>query len=90
VFQGDGISYETLSEILENMKKHKWSADNIAFGSGGKFIVIAQLYHGCTGLKKVLMTCHILVNSLNRFSLETLLNGLYGLIQSLNFVRTSV
>jgi len=45
VFQGDGISYETLSEILENMKKHKWSADNIAFGSGGKLIIIAQLYH---------------------------------------------
>lgn len=46
MFQGDGISYETLSEILENMKRHKWSADNIAFGSGGKLIVIAQLFHG--------------------------------------------
>ena len=46
MFQGDGISYETLSEILENMKRHKWSADNIAFGSGGKLIVIAQLCHG--------------------------------------------
>ena len=33
--QGDGISYETLTEILESMKRHKWSADNIAFGSGG-------------------------------------------------------
>ena len=39
VFQGDGISYETLSEILENMKKHKWSADNIAFGSGGNLLL---------------------------------------------------
>ena len=39
VFQGDGISYETLSDILENMKKHKWSADNIAFGSGGNLVI---------------------------------------------------
>lgn len=38
IIQGDGISYETLSEILENMKKHKWSADNIAFGSGGALL----------------------------------------------------
>ena len=33
--QGDGISYETLQGILENMKKNKWSADNLGFGSGG-------------------------------------------------------
>ncbi|CAH3109914.1 unnamed protein product [Porites lobata] len=38
IIQGDGISYETLSEILENMKRHKWSADNIAFGSGGALL----------------------------------------------------
>ena len=54
-FKGDGISYETLTEILENMKKHKWSADNIAFGSGGKVY---------TGLEKFLVTCHNLENSL--------------------------
>jgi nicotinamide phosphoribosyltransferase len=34
--QGDGISYETLGGILEAMKEDKWSADNIAFGSGGE------------------------------------------------------
>lgn len=35
VIQGDGISYETLREILENMKKNGWSVDNLAFGCGG-------------------------------------------------------
>ena len=35
VIQGDGICYETLIEILEHLKINKWSADNIAFGSGG-------------------------------------------------------
>lgn len=38
VIQGDGISYETLTDILENMKRHKWSADNLAFGSGGALL----------------------------------------------------
>lgn len=38
VIQGDGISYETLEEILENMKKNNWSADNVAFGSGGALL----------------------------------------------------
>lgn len=35
VIQGDGIDYQMLGKILENMKVHGWSADNIAFGSGG-------------------------------------------------------
>nr|KAG5687412.1 hypothetical protein BaRGS_004914 [Batillaria attramentaria] len=38
VIQGDGISYESLGAILENMKKHGWSADNLAFGSGGALL----------------------------------------------------
>ncbi|KAI0233872.1 Nicotinamide phosphoribosyltransferase [Lamellibrachia satsuma] len=38
VIQGDGISYETLEEILANMTKHKWSADNLAFGSGAALL----------------------------------------------------
>ena len=37
VIQGDGISYETLPMILEKMKENDWSAENIAFGSGGKY-----------------------------------------------------
>lgn len=38
VIQGDGISYETLGEILENMVKNNWAADNLAFGSGGALL----------------------------------------------------
>ena len=38
VIQGDGICYEALDEILSNMEKHKWSADNLAFGSGGALL----------------------------------------------------
>ena len=36
--QGDGISYETIANILEHMKVNKWSADNVAFGSGGALL----------------------------------------------------
>ncbi len=35
VIQGDGIDRFMLPRVLEAMKKHGWSADNIAFGSGG-------------------------------------------------------
>lgn len=35
VIQGDGIDLEMVTLILEAMKKEKWSADNVAFGSGG-------------------------------------------------------
>lgn len=38
VIQGDGISYETLEAILENMKNNKWSSDNLVFGSGGALL----------------------------------------------------
>ena len=38
IIQGDGICYETVDSILENMKKHEWSADNIVFGSGGALL----------------------------------------------------
>lgn len=38
VIQGDGISYETLAVILDAMKANKWSADNLAFGSGGALL----------------------------------------------------
>ena len=32
------MSYETLSDFLEHMKQNKWSADNVAFGSGGALL----------------------------------------------------
>ncbi|VVU94623.1 Nicotinate phosphoribosyltransferase (NAPRTase) family [seawater metagenome] len=35
IIQGDGICYETIIDILEHLKLNGWSADNIAFGSGG-------------------------------------------------------
>jgi len=35
VIQGDGIDFAMLGSILEAMKVNGWSADNIAFGSGG-------------------------------------------------------
>ena len=38
VIQGDGICYETLEDILSHMTKHNWSADNLAFGSGGALL----------------------------------------------------
>jgi nicotinamide phosphoribosyltransferase len=35
VIQGDGIDYEMLDKILNALEIEGWSADNIAFGSGG-------------------------------------------------------
>lgn len=35
VIQGDGVDYDSIGEILENLEQHGWSADNIAFGMGG-------------------------------------------------------
>ncbi|XP_071961446.1 nicotinamide phosphoribosyltransferase-like [Antedon mediterranea] len=38
IIQGDGINYEMLGTVLQRMKDHKWSADNIVFGSGGALL----------------------------------------------------
>lgn len=38
MIQGDGISLETIIDILENFKLYGWSADNIAFGMGGALL----------------------------------------------------
>lgn len=38
VIQGDGVDYDSIGEILENLKQHGWSADNIAFGMGGALL----------------------------------------------------
>ncbi|RTK96693.1 MAG: nicotinate phosphoribosyltransferase [Neisseriaceae bacterium] len=35
VIQGDGIDFNMLGMILDAMKTSRWSADNVAFGSGG-------------------------------------------------------
>jgi len=38
IIQGDGISFDSLGEILQAMKESKWSADNVAYGSGGALL----------------------------------------------------
>ncbi|GAB1606732.1 nicotinamide phosphoribosyltransferase-like isoform X2 [Argonauta hians] len=38
VIQGDGICYEMLDTILKAMKEEGWSANNLAFGSGGSLL----------------------------------------------------
>ncbi|CAE7447781.1 Nampt [Symbiodinium pilosum] len=38
VIQGDGISYESLKEILGNLEAKKWAAENVCFGSGGALL----------------------------------------------------
>lgn len=35
VIQGDGITYDTISDIIDAVMDHGFSADNLAFGSGG-------------------------------------------------------
>ena len=38
MIQGDGVSYESLGEILKSMADKGWAADNLAFGSGGALL----------------------------------------------------
>lgn len=38
IIQGDGISYESLGEILQALEKTKWSIENMVFGSGGSLL----------------------------------------------------
>jgi nicotinamide phosphoribosyltransferase len=35
LIQGDGINEDSLRRILQRMTYHRWSVDNVAFGSGG-------------------------------------------------------
>lgn len=38
VIQGDGVDYDSIRAILQTLKNHGWSADNIAFGMGGALL----------------------------------------------------
>jgi hypothetical protein len=38
MIQGDGIDHDAIANILQAMKNRGWSADNIAFGSGGALL----------------------------------------------------
>lgn len=35
MIQGDGIDLDMLGSVLQELESHAWSADNLAFGSGG-------------------------------------------------------
>ncbi|KJE92087.1 pre-B-cell colony-enhancing factor [Capsaspora owczarzaki ATCC 30864] len=56
IIQGDGISYASLKQILQHMKDHKWSADNVAYGSGGALL---QRHHRDT--QKCALKCSFAV-----------------------------
>ncbi len=38
VIQGDGVNYDSIGDILETLKQHGWSSDNVAFGMGGALL----------------------------------------------------
>lgn len=38
VIQGDGVSYDSIKEIYDNMVNSKWAATNVVFGSGGALL----------------------------------------------------
>jgi nicotinamide phosphoribosyltransferase len=38
IIQGDGVNRSSIERILEVLKTHGWSADNIAFGMGGALL----------------------------------------------------
>ena len=38
VIQGDGISYDSLGDILESVSSAGWSTENLTFGSGGALL----------------------------------------------------
>ena len=38
MIQGDGVDHDAIANILQVMKNRGWSADNIAFGSGGALL----------------------------------------------------
>jgi nicotinamide phosphoribosyltransferase len=38
IIQGDGVNIDSIEMILSQMKGYGWSADNIAFGSGGALL----------------------------------------------------
>lgn len=38
IIQGDGVDYDSIKAILEEMRQAQWSADNIGFGMGGALL----------------------------------------------------
>lgn len=62
VLQGDGISIETVQDILDAIEEIGFSADNIVFGSGGGLL---QKFDRDT-LKFAIKCCYIVVNGKGR------------------------
>ena len=62
IIQGDGIDINSMERILEALKNQKWSADNIAFGSGGGLL---QRHHRDT-LKCAFKCSYIEINGIGR------------------------
>lgn len=58
VIQGDGINIQMLDNILYRMQKNGWSADNIAFGSGGALLQ----KHNRDTFKFAIKCCHAIVD----------------------------
>ena len=56
--QGDGISRESMSGILDSMEKSEWSVDNVVFGSGGALL---QKFNRDTA-KFAYKACHAVVD----------------------------
>jgi len=42
IIQGDGINIDSVAAILESLKQHGFSADNVAFGMGGALLQAPQ------------------------------------------------
>lgn len=62
VMQSDSVSYETIGKILDAVTSSKWSADNLAFGTGG-----ALLQKVDRDTQKCAFKCsHIVVSGENR------------------------
>lgn len=58
IIQGDGIDFDTAEPILESVMEAGWSADNLAFGSGGGLL---QKVNRDTQ-KMAIKCCHATIN----------------------------
>lgn len=62
VIQGDGVNFNSIGEILQNLKNNGWSAGNLAFGMGGA--LLQQLNRDT---QKFAFKCsHIIIDSYGR------------------------
>jgi len=67
VIQGDGINWQTVSDVLGAMKDDGWAVDNIAFGSGGG--LLQQMNRDTYAM--AMKACHSVVNGIARDVFKT-------------------